>query len=145
MNPRRFLAAAVQMSSGEDVATNLAAAERLTEQAARQGAMLVALPEMFPCLGRREANLAAAQDVPNRRLDLRLDLLVLTRQVELRNLHWNPVNPRPKPYCPSSSRLMLMRNSSSSTRSMKAAVMPQHCSRKSTSRRFSMTVPVSIL
>ena len=89
--------------------------------------------------------LAAPQDVPDRRLDLRLDLLVLPRQVELRDLHWNPANPRPKPYCPSSSRLMLIRNSSSSTRSMNAAVIPQHCSRKSTSRRFSMTVPVSIL
>jgi hypothetical protein len=52
--------------------------------------------------------LAAAQNLLDRRQNLRLDLLVLPRQVKLGDLHCNPLNPRPKPYCPSSSRLMLI-------------------------------------
>ncbi len=40
-------AALVQMDSGEDVAANVACAERLTREAARAGARFIALPEMF--------------------------------------------------------------------------------------------------
>ena len=43
--------AAVQMVSEPEVAANLAAAARLVEQAAREGARLVALPEFFCILG----------------------------------------------------------------------------------------------
>ncbi len=39
--------AAIQMVSGDDLAQNLTAAERLIEQAAKQGARLVVLPENF--------------------------------------------------------------------------------------------------
>lgn len=60
----RFLAAVVQMNSGEDKTANLAAATRLVEQAAAQGAGLVVLPEMFPCLGRPPAILAAGEPIP---------------------------------------------------------------------------------
>ena len=94
---------------------------------------------------RAQDEAAAPQHAAKRRLDFRLEARVLTGQVELRDLHCRPAKARPKPYWPSSSRLMVIRNSSSSTRSTKDAVMPQHCSRKSTSMRFSMTVPVSTL
>ncbi len=43
--------AALQMNSGMDVAKNLAQAKGLLEQAARQGAVVAVLPEMFPLLG----------------------------------------------------------------------------------------------
>ncbi|MBI2827151.1 MAG: carbon-nitrogen hydrolase family protein [Planctomycetia bacterium] len=59
-----FRVAAVQMSSGEDVPANLSRACALAEEAARGGARLVALPELFSCLGRPETILAAAEDIP---------------------------------------------------------------------------------
>jgi predicted amidohydrolase len=59
-----FLAAAVQMNSGEDPAANLAVATRLVERAAARGATLVALPELFLCLGRPEVMLRHAEQVP---------------------------------------------------------------------------------
>jgi nitrilase len=43
--------AAIQMTSGMDVAQNLAQAGQLLEQAAQRGALLAVLPEMFPLLG----------------------------------------------------------------------------------------------
>jgi predicted amidohydrolase len=48
--------AALQMVSAPEVETNLAAAGRLIEQAAAQGAQLVALPEYFCILGRHETD-----------------------------------------------------------------------------------------
>jgi predicted amidohydrolase len=47
-------AAAVQMSSTDDVAHNLAEARRWVEEAAQQGATLVCLPEYFCWIGRDE-------------------------------------------------------------------------------------------
>jgi nitrilase len=58
-----FTAAVVQMVSGSEVAANLASAGRLIAQAAQAGASLVALPENFALLGRREQDkLAVAED-----------------------------------------------------------------------------------
>jgi predicted amidohydrolase len=59
-----YLAAAVQMESGPDKATNLTAAHRLVEKAASAGAQLVALPELFSCLGSYELVAGAAEPIP---------------------------------------------------------------------------------
>jgi nitrilase len=57
-----FSAAVVQMVSGGDVAANLASAGRLIERAAQAGARLVALPENFALLGRREQDKLAVAE-----------------------------------------------------------------------------------
>ncbi|MPZ43771.1 MAG: carbon-nitrogen hydrolase family protein [Betaproteobacteria bacterium] len=54
--------AAIQMVSAVDVATNLAQAERLLEQAASQGARLAALPEFFPLMGLRDTDKVAVRE-----------------------------------------------------------------------------------
>jgi predicted amidohydrolase len=48
--------AALQMVSAPDLATNLATAERLIDQAAAEGAQLVSLPEYFVQMGSRETD-----------------------------------------------------------------------------------------
>jgi predicted amidohydrolase len=55
--------AAVQMSSQDDVAHNLARARALAEEAAAAGAKLVALPENFAYLGDETGKRAIAEDV----------------------------------------------------------------------------------
>jgi nitrilase len=52
----RFRVAAIQMVSAPEVKANLAVAGRLIEQAAAEGARLVALPEYFCILGRHETD-----------------------------------------------------------------------------------------
>lgn len=59
-----FFAAAIQMTSGDDVAANIAQAEPLVAEAVKQGASFVALPENAFYM-RREGT-AAAGDVPMR-------------------------------------------------------------------------------
>lgn len=61
---RRMKIAAVQMVSTPDVARNLAAAERLVAQAVAEGAQLVALPEYFCLLGRRDTDKLAHAEAP---------------------------------------------------------------------------------
>jgi deaminated glutathione amidase len=57
------LLAAVQMSSGADVAANLEAAVRLLRKARAAGAVLAVLPENFALMGERERDkLAVAED-----------------------------------------------------------------------------------
>lgn len=51
----RLLAAVVQLCSTEDVARNLAQAEALCRYAAKRGATLISLPEVFAFLSEREA------------------------------------------------------------------------------------------
>ncbi|MFN3860004.1 MAG: carbon-nitrogen hydrolase family protein [Roseateles sp.] len=56
--------AACQMVSGPDLAANLAAARRLLEAAAAQGARLAALPEYFCLMGQHDSDkLAVAEDL----------------------------------------------------------------------------------
>jgi predicted amidohydrolase len=54
-------AAAVQLQSTPDRDRNLAAADRLTREAAAAGAQLVVLPEKWPALGTPEQTIAAAE------------------------------------------------------------------------------------
>ena len=54
-------AAAVQLSSTPDRDRNLEAADRLTREAAAQGAELVVLPEKWPVLGTPEQTAAGAE------------------------------------------------------------------------------------
>jgi len=58
------IVAAVQMTSGEQKAENIATATRLAEEAAARGAKLVALPELFNCLGEPETIVAEAETIP---------------------------------------------------------------------------------
>ena len=61
-----MLAAVVQMNSGEDKAANLAHAAELTAEAGKRSAQLIVLPEMFSCLGRPEAMVAAGESIPGK-------------------------------------------------------------------------------
>ena len=54
-------AAAVQLQSTPDRDRNLAAADRLTREAAKAGAELIVLPEKWPALGTPEQTIAAAE------------------------------------------------------------------------------------
>src|SRR5437762_14178189 len=56
----RYLAAAVQMSSGADRPANLARAEALVREAAGRGARLVVLPAVFAWRGPRAEEAAGA-------------------------------------------------------------------------------------
>src|SRR5262245_24189681 len=60
----RFIAAAVQMSSGADRAANLTRATALVREAAARGARLVVLPEVFAWRGPRGDEAAVAEAVP---------------------------------------------------------------------------------
>jgi len=60
--PARLRVAAVQMTSGADVAANLEVAERLTATAAADGASVVLLPENFGLIGLHARDKLAAQE-----------------------------------------------------------------------------------
>lgn len=59
---QKFIAAAVQMVSGTDVAANLATAARLVAEAAAAGASFVLLPEYFCLMGRQDSDKVAISE-----------------------------------------------------------------------------------
>jgi len=61
--PKNARVAAIQMISTTRVEENLQAAGALIAEAAAQGADLVALPEYFPIMGRRDSDKIAAREV----------------------------------------------------------------------------------
>ena len=62
MNPKNPRVAAIQMISTPRVDENLRTAAALIAQAAGEGAELVALPEYFPIMGRRDADKIAVRE-----------------------------------------------------------------------------------
>jgi predicted amidohydrolase len=59
----KYIAAAVQMVAGDDKAANLAEAEHWIREAARDGARIVALPEVFNWRGEKRREKAFAESV----------------------------------------------------------------------------------
>lgn len=76
MPPHRepFVAACVQMRAGEDKAANVARAAELVETAARRGARLVVLPEVFSWRGHPSGDDGAAEDLDGPTLRAMADL-----------------------------------------------------------------------
>ncbi|MEO6165628.1 MAG: nitrilase-related carbon-nitrogen hydrolase, partial [Candidatus Binatia bacterium] len=60
----KFIAAAVQMLASDDKAANLAEAGHWLREAARQGARLVVLPEVFIWRGNKKLERAFAEPIP---------------------------------------------------------------------------------
>lgn len=60
----QLVVAAIQMTSSENKAANLATAARLLEHAAQRGARMAALPETFACLGDPRVMLENAEPIP---------------------------------------------------------------------------------
>lgn len=54
--PSRVKVAAIQMTSGDEAAANMATARRLLEQAAQAGAQIAVLPENVALMGRRDSD-----------------------------------------------------------------------------------------
>ncbi|HKY02242.1 MAG TPA: nitrilase-related carbon-nitrogen hydrolase, partial [Burkholderiales bacterium] len=61
-----FKVAAIQMVSGPDVTDNLAHAARLIQDAVRQGASLVALPEYFCLMGMADTDKVGVREEPGK-------------------------------------------------------------------------------
>jgi predicted amidohydrolase len=64
MDPRQFVAAAIQLCAGSDKSANLDKAEALAREAVRRDARLVVLPEVFSWRGERADERAAAETIP---------------------------------------------------------------------------------
>src|SRR5512146_1398608 len=60
----RITVAALQLNSGDDKAANIAEAEQAITAAARAGARLVVLPELWTYLGPQEGNQRNAEPIP---------------------------------------------------------------------------------
>jgi predicted amidohydrolase len=80
MNPRRFVAAAVQLCAGSDKRANLDTAEGFAAEAARHGARLVVFPEVFLWRGPRAEEVSNAEPIPGPTTDR---LAALARRLKI--------------------------------------------------------------
>ncbi len=60
----RFVAAAIQLCSNEDKARNLKMASRFIDDAVKEGADVIVLPEMFNCCGHTKVMVENAEEIP---------------------------------------------------------------------------------
>ena len=77
-----MIVAALQMCSGDCKRDNILKASRLIEEAARRGAQVVALPEMFNFMGRDEDLVDQAESIPGPSIE-RLAELAATHEIYL--------------------------------------------------------------
>lgn len=80
---RRFIAAALQMCSTNELRDNLATCKRLAAKAAQRGASLLVLPENFAFMGRREHDKLEVAET----LDPRAPGPILTTLMEIATTH----------------------------------------------------------
>src|SRR4051812_1087873 len=78
--PSARLAAALQLSSQDDVAENLRVVARVTAEAVRRGAGLVVLPENFAFMGDEAARALHAEALGDRAAPIQAALAALARE-----------------------------------------------------------------
>jgi len=77
---RRTVVAAVQLSSQDDLAANLATSARLVAEAAARGARIVVLPENFAFMGEEATRVAAAEPIGARDAPIQSALSALAKK-----------------------------------------------------------------
>ncbi len=69
----KFIVAAIQLCSNEDKDRNLKLVDQFIENAVKDGASVVVLPEMFNCCGHTKVMVEKAEDIPGRTIDFLSD------------------------------------------------------------------------
>ncbi|MCP4273602.1 MAG: carbon-nitrogen hydrolase family protein [Gammaproteobacteria bacterium] len=69
----KFIVAAIQLCSNEDKDRNLNLVDKFIENAVKDGASVVVLPEMFNCCGHTKVMVEKAEDIPGRTINFLSD------------------------------------------------------------------------
>ena len=69
----KFIVAAIQLCSNEDKDRNLKLVDKFIENAVKDGASVVVLPEMFNCCGHTKVMVEKAEDIPGRTINFLSD------------------------------------------------------------------------